>query len=377
MQDQAGEGPSDPAVKAPARVPPLLDRTAAWCWRLLVVAAAAYFLVAFLAKIELLVIALFAGILFSALLWPLVALLRLRGAGRGASTGLVLVLALTLLGGVGFFVVNRISAEYPKLVDQVNHVVRQSRHFLVSTLHVDSKNFNNVTDKIVEQLRSHQSQIASGVLDATRTLGEFAAGAVLCFFVTFFLLYDGERIWSWIVAFFPAESQVHVRGAGARSWRTLSGYVTGTFIVALFHGIAVAITLFGLGVPLVIPLAVLVFLGSFIPIIGAVLFGGLAVLVGLVTQGWLAAVILIAVLVIDNQAEAHLLQPLVVGRYVSLHPLAIAIVLTGGGLLAGLPGAIFAVPIVAAANAAVSHVVEARRPTSPLQPELPLEEEVA
>ena len=138
---------------------------------------------------------------------------------------------------------------------------------------------------------------------------------------------------------------------GERMWETVSGYVSGTFLVAAFHGIVMGIALAIVGVPLVAPLAVLIFVGGFIPLIGAVVFGGLAVLVTLVTNGGTAGIIILIVLVIDNQVESHVLQPFVVGRHVSLHPMAIALTLTAGAVIAGLPGAIFGVPLVAALNA--------------------------
>ena len=136
-------------------------------------------------------------------------------------------------------------------------------------------------------------------------------------------------------------------------WETLSGYITGTFLVALFHGVAMGLTLYVVGVPLVAPLAVLVFLGSFIPIVGVVVFGGLAVLVSLVANGATAGIIVLIALLVENQIESHVLQPFVVGRHVRLHPMAIALTLGAGAIVAGLPGAIFGVPLVASVNAAM------------------------
>jgi predicted PurR-regulated permease PerM len=355
------------------RVPVLLAGAAAWCWRILVIAGAFLALFLLIAKLQLLVLPFFTAMLLSALLHPAVAFLRRKHWPSGLATTGVLLVAFLIIAAIAAFVINRASAEYPKLVDQVNHVIDQTRHFMVAHTSIDPKNFDNVSGKILDTLRSHQSQIASGVVTAGKTLGEFATGAILAFFITFFLLYDGERIWRWVVDLFPRGAREDLRGAGERAWRTLTGYVAGTFIVALFHGVVIGVTLLLLGTPLVAPLAVLVFIGSFIPIIGAVLFGGLAVLVTLVTQGVVPALIVLVVLIVDNQAEAHLLQPLVVGRYVSLHPLAIAVALTGGALLAGLPGAIFAVPIVAAVNAGVGHVREQRDSLLPEEAVLPEE----
>ncbi len=353
-----------PPEDAPIRVPPLLAGAAAWCWRILVVAAAFLALVMLLGKLELLVLPLLAGVLFSALLYPAVALLCRAGVRRGWATTVVLVTAFLILGMVATFVVNSASNEYPKLVNQVSDVSDQVKSYLVTHLHINERDVTNVTDKLVTTLRKHQSQIASGVVQAGRTFLEWVSAAVLTFFITFFFLFDGHTIWGWVVDRFPQGAREPLSGAGNRAWRALTGYVAGTFLVALFQGTVIGITLALLGVPLVGPLAVLTFLGSFIPIIGAVVFGALAVLVALVTSGWVAGLVVVVVLIGQNQVEAHLLQPLVVGRYVHLHPLAIAVTLAGGALLAGLPGAIFGVPIVAAVNAGVGYL----RGDAPMEP---------
>jgi predicted PurR-regulated permease PerM len=167
------------------------------------------------------------------------------------------------------------------------------------------------------------------------------------------MVYDGDRMWAWIAGLFPPSRRARVNAAGEQMWHTLAGYVTGTFAVATFHGVVMGITLWVVGVPLVAPLALLIFVGSFIPLVGITVFGGLAVLVTLVSNGVLDAVIVLIVLVVEQQIEGHALQPLIVGRYVRLHPMVIAITLTAGAVLAGLAGALFAVPLVAAINAAI------------------------
>ena len=134
-------------------------------------------------------------------------------------------------------------------------------------------------------VRQHTSSLASGVIVVGTIIGELVTGLVVLIFVTFYFLQEGDRIWSWLVRLCPRTVQPSVRGAGYRAWHVLSGWVVGTAIIALFHGVVIGLFLYFLGVPLAFPLAVLVFIGSFIPIVGAVLFGGLAVLVALLTQG--------------------------------------------------------------------------------------------
>jgi predicted PurR-regulated permease PerM len=187
------------------------------------------------------------------------------------------------------------------------------------------------------------------------------ASAVLAFFVTFFLLYDGENIWRWLVSAFPATTRRGINMAGRQAWNRLAGYVKGTFVIACFHAIVVTITLLILGVPLVAPLGALVFVGSFLPIVGALIFGGLAVIVALITKGAVAAIVLVIVLVADNQIEAHVLQPFLVGRFLRLHPLAVVLAVATGGYLAGIIGAILALPMTAVATAVVGYYVEENR----------------
>ena len=355
-----------------ASVPPLLADAAGWTWRLGVLAIAAYYVVGLLGDLELVTIPLLIATLLTAGLHPVVALMRRHGASRGMSTFLTTLLAFAVLGGVGVFVANRASAGYPELVDQVNRLVTKFQHWLqTGPLHVKNNSVNNLGDKFVTFLRDRQSTIVSGAIAGVSVAVEVITGLVLTFFLTVFMLYDGDRIWAFFVRQFPERHRLRAHETGIAMWRTLSGYVTGTFTVALFHGVVMGVALAIVGVPLVAPLAVLIFLGSFIPLIGSVVFGGLAVLVTLVSKDWKAAIVILIVLLIENQVDSHVLQPIVVGRYVRLHPMAIAVVLAGGSVLAGIPGAIFGIPIVAAANAAVHYLRTGSEPPSVEAPHTP------
>lgn len=304
-------------------------------------------------KLELVVLPMASAILITALLHPANRGLRRAGLPRSVAAVATVLAAIAVLGGIGVFVANRASAEYPALVHQVQTLVNNTQSYLKEgPLKLDSKTVDNAGTELVTYLSGSQAQIASGVVSAGRTVLDVVTGLVLTLFLTIFMLYDGEQIWGWISSLWPARNQPKLAMVGDRAWHTLSGYVTGTFIVALFHGVVMGVTLAIVGVPLVAPLAVLVFIGSFIPLLGAVIFGGLAVLVTLVTNGPTTAVVVLVVLVVGNQVESHVLQPFVVGRHVKLHPMAIAVTLASGAVVAGLPGAIFAVPLVASINAA-------------------------
>lgn len=334
-------------------VPETLQAAAGWSWRILVIAAAVTALGILARKLELAVLPMLTAVLLTGLLQPINSRLRKLRLGRGVSATLTMLLAVAVLGGVGAFVANRAAAGYPELVTQINDLISRTQNWLINgPLNLDAKSVNNVGQDISDYLGGRQSEIVKGAVSAGRTALDVLTALVLTFFLTIFLLYDGRNIFRWMTNGFPARLRPKVDEVGERMWETVSGYVSGTFIVATFHGIAMGITLAIVGVPLVAPLAVLIFIGGFVPLIGAVVFGGLAVLVTLVTNGPTAAIVVLIVLLVENQIEGHVLQPFIVGRHVSLHPMAIALTLAAGALLAGVPGAIFGVPLVAALNAA-------------------------
>jgi predicted PurR-regulated permease PerM len=334
-------------------VPFLLQSAAGWAWRLLVIAAAVVFLGMLAKRVELALLPLLTALLLTALLQPVNVRLRQARIGRGPAALLTMLLAIAVLGGVGVFVANRAAAGYPELVDEINRLVVKTQNWLVTgPLHLDRSSVTDVGSRLVDYLRSQQGQLLNSAVSAGRLALDVVTALVLTFFLTIFLLYDGRNIFRWLTGAFPTHTREKVDEVGDRMWETVSGYVSGTFLVALFHGTVMGVTLAIVGVPLVAPLAVLIFLGGFIPLIGVVVFGGLAVLVTLVAKGATAGIVVLIVLLIENQVESHVLQPFVVGKHVSLHPMAIALTLACGALLAGLPGAIFGVPLVAALNAA-------------------------
>jgi predicted PurR-regulated permease PerM len=334
--------------KPRAEVPFLLQSAAGWAWRLLAIGAAIWFLGMLAQKVELALLPLLTAVLLTALLQPVRARL-----GRGPAAVVTMLLAIAVLGGVGVFVTNRAVAGYPQLINEIDHLVVKTQHWLVTgPLHLDRSSVTDVGSHLVDYLRSQQGQLLSNAVSAGRVALDIVTSLVLTVFLTIFLLYDGRNIFRWVTGAFPSHAREKVDEVGERMWETVSGYVSGTFLVALFHGTVMGVTLTAVGVPLVAPLAVLIFLGGFVPLIGVVVFGGLAVLVTLVAKGVTAGLVVLVVLLIENQVESHLLQPFVVGRHVSLHPMAIALTLACGALLAGLPGAIFGVPLVAALNAA-------------------------
>ncbi|MCU1602313.1 MAG: hypothetical protein JWO22_3022 [Frankiales bacterium] len=358
-------------------MPQTLKDAAGWSWRLLVIGFLLMQLGTLYQRLELATIPLSVAILLTALLRPVqVRFERLR-VPRSFAAVLTVLLALVVLGSVTAFVINRASAEYDQLVASVDQLVGDTKDWLVNgplnlrQSTVDGLNVGSLQDL----LRGNQGEVVSGVVDAGKKAFETLTAVVLTLFLTIFLLYDGPQVWRWLTALFPDRHRVLVDQVGDRMWHTVSGYVTGTFLVATFHGVVLGVTLYFVGAPLVAPLAVLVFIGAFVPLIGAIVFGGLAVLVTLVADSPTAAVVVLVMLTISNQVESHVLQPFVVGKHVSLHPMGIALTLAVGAVLGGLPGAIFAVPLVAAVNAAVATIRGV--PGPPGVPAEPSEDEAA
>jgi predicted PurR-regulated permease PerM len=344
------------------RYPGRALRTAAdYGWRFLILAAVGYVLIRVLSPVFEVIVAVVAALLITALLHPLLAWLRHRGLPRGVSTVAVLLFALVVIGGVLTYVTIRGIQDFPALGDQVNKLIPHIKHWLINgPFHVNADRVNNFSNTVSSEISKNSSLIASSAIDTGKTVITVLTGVLLGVFVTIFLLYDGDNVWGFLVHLFPAEARDRVDKAGVAVWRTLSNYIRGTLIVAVFHGTVMAITLTILGVPLVAPLALVVGLGAFIPLIGAIVAGALAVAVAGLTHGWVGAIVIAIVLLVNNQVEAHVLQPFVVGRYVHIHPLATVLALACGELTLGIFGAIIAVPVVACINSGAKALVAGR-----------------
>jgi predicted PurR-regulated permease PerM len=319
-----------------------------------VVGAAVWFVVTFVAHLAVVWVPVVLSLLLAALLKRPTLWLR-RRMPRWLAALLVLLGALLAVAGVGYVISLRVAGQSQELVNQAQDVLARLQD-RVSSLPAIGAGGGSVVQRISGYVQAHGSTIVSGAFTAGTYAVEFVTGLVLTFFLTLFLLMDGDRMWAWLVRLLPRRAQPPANGAGHAAFRVLSGWITGTAIIALIHGVVIGLTLWLLGTPLAVVLAVLVFIGSFIPIIGAFVFGGFAVLVTLVTQGLVAAAILLGVLIVENLLEGHVYQPLIMGRTVRLHPVAILLGLAVGGLLAGIMGAIVAIPLIGALHAAVKYL---------------------
>lgn len=350
--DIAAASAQSPAARS--HVPGWLQAGAAWAWRLLLLALLAYVAARVAAALSVVLVPCAAALLLTALLRPVAGRLRRAGLPPLAAAWATLGVAIGGLAGVVALVTARVRAEYPSLVNQVKHTTTQIQSWLAGRpFHIHTGNLQKLSSDVVRYLSRHKSVVEGTVLTGGKIAFEVLGGVALMFFVTFFLLKDGGKIWHWLTSSMHGERKQRVDEAGSAAWQAVTYYVRGTVAVAATHAVVIGITLAVMNAPLVAPLAVLMFIAAFIPLVGMLAAGTLAILVVLAAKGWIDAVVLLGILVVMNQLESHLLQPLVVGKMVRLHPLAIILVLAVGAVVAGIAGAVVAVPIAAALTRAV------------------------
>ncbi len=335
-------------------VPVGLRAAAAWTWRIVAVAGGIYLLLLLLAQFKVLVVPVLVALLLVALIRPLeqigVRRLRLRPA---LASLLTMLFVLLLLAGLVAIVGQQVATGFPSLRDQSNKGLSDLRDMLASSpLHITADQINTLVDQAQQSVSTNGGRLVTGALGVASTAADVASGLFIALFSTFFFLSTGERIWAFVVRLFPRGARPRVEGAAVHAWATLTAYVRATVIVAAVDAIGIGVSAAILQVPLAVPIGVLVFLGAFIPIIGAFLTGVVAVLVAFVSHGPVVALIMLGAVLVVQQVEAHVLQPFLLGRAVEVHPLAVILGIGAGVLVAGIVGALFAVPLVA-----VGHVV--------------------
>lgn len=348
-------------------VPPLIQKAAAWAWRLLAIIAFAVAVMWLIRRLEVIVVPVALALMVSALMIPAVDFLDRRGAPRGGAVALVLLTGMAIVGGVLAFVISQFVVGVPGLVDQVTQSIDSARTWLIEgPMHLSADQINNAGNSAIEAIRNNQAKVTSGALSTAATVTEIVTGALLTLFTVIFFLHGGRNIWQFVTKIFPENARERVRDAGRAGFHSLIGYVRATFLVALVDAVGIGTGLAIMGIPLALPLASLVFLGAFIPLVGAVIAGFLAVVVALLAKGLIYALITLALIIAVQQLEGHVLQPLVMGRAVSVHPLAVVLAIAAGSVIAGIIGALLAVPIVAFLNSAI-RVLLAREPEAELE----------
>jgi predicted PurR-regulated permease PerM len=340
------------ALEPAARIPPRalwsdgLGRVAVRSAQILLILAVVTVSVYGLMQIRLLVIPVLIALILAAAIGPFVNLLRRRGLPGGAATGIAFVALLAVLAAVTSIIVASVRNQWGELAAQAASGLDEFENFLLTgPFPLDREQLEQARAGIVEFAMS--SQARSQALTGLTVVTEFLAGAGLMVVVLFFFLKDGAKIWDFLLRPFSGRHEQKLRRAGKRTLEVLGGYVRGTAIIALADTVAIGGTLLILQVPLAVPLAVVVFITAFIPLVGATVAGILCALVALVANGPVVALIVVAVVVAVNQLEGDLLQPIVMGNALKLHALVVLMALTAGTLLAGIVGAVLAVPLAA------------------------------
>ena len=335
-------------------VDPFVRKTAEWAWRLLVILAAIVALLWLLNRLQMIAVPVALAVILTALLLPAVDWLDRRGAPRGGAVALILLTGFALFGGILSFVVSQFVSGLPGLTEQITRSIDNATRWLIDgPAHLSRDQIDRAGDAAVKALRDNQEKLTSGALSTAATITEIVTGALLMLFTLIFLLYGGRNIYAYLTRIVPAHTRDRVRDAGRAGFGSLIGYVRATFLVALVDAVGIGAGLAIMGIPLALPLASLVFLGAFIPLVGAVITGFLAVVVALLAKGFIYALITLGLIIAVQQLEAHVLQPLVMGRAVSIHPLAIVLAISAGAVLGGIIGALLAVPALAFLNSAI------------------------
>lgn len=345
-------------------VPLGLTVGAAWSWRLIVIAAAIFGVFYLLSQATMVVIPLAISFLLAAMLQPIAAWMIRHGWNKSLASILVLVAGLGVVGAVLTFVVEQFITGVPDFYDQIVTGLEQAQEWLESGPwgldgEAMAEFLANAQTQIVDWFRTNQDMLVQNGLDIAGStasgLGNFFTGLFLVLFTTYFFMRDGRKIWQFLTGMMPAAARKPMRYAGGAGWWTLVQYMRTTIIVAAVDAIAIGFGLWILDIPLWLPLTTLVFLGGFIPIVGATISGVLAVVVALVgtDNGLVNALLVLAIVLGVQQLESNLLQPFLMSRAVKLHPLAIVLAVTGGGFTFGIIGALIAVPLLAIVNGTV------------------------
>jgi len=341
------------------QVPRGLRLTAEYAWRFLLIAAAVGVLIWLIIQLKLLIIPLMVAILVTALLWPFFAWMIRHRFPRWVAIVLSLLGTLAVVAGLVWLVTWQVSAEWPSVQVRTVEAAAEFRDYLVQgPLHLTEEQIDDLLGQAGTLLQQQAELLWSGALAIGTTLGHVVTGAFLAVFILITLLADGAGIWRWTVKLFPTRARAAVDGAAKAGWVTVINYARTQLLVATIDAIGIGLGAALLGVPLAIPIGVLVFLGAFIPFVGAVITGALAVFLALVYSGpWIALWMLVVVLGVQ-QLEGHVLQPLLMGSAVKVHPLAVVLVVAGGAMVAGIPGALFAVPLAAFVNVVAVYLSE-------------------
>ena len=341
-------------------VPYALRFSAAWAWRLLLVVAALYVALKLFGLLSVVLVPVIIGLLLAAVASPLVDALVARRVPRGPATALVVVTGLVVLVALITLVAQQFSSGFTDLRDSFDSSLGKLEKYLAD-LGLSRRQVGDAFDRVREAVGAGQGDVGGRVLSVTTTAGHVLAGLFITLFATIFFTYDGRSIWAWVVGLFPRTARERVHGSGERAWTVLTSYVRATVVIAAVDALGIVLVAAILQLPLLVPIGVLVFIGAFVPVVGATISGIAAVAVALVSDGPVAALVMLGGVIAVQQLEGHVLQPFLMGRVVRVHPLAVVVVIAIGGLVAGVFGALIAVPLAAIVNTVGTYLASERR----------------
>lgn len=346
----------------PRSVGPGLRRVADYAWRLLVLGAAVYVLFRVLVRFELVFIALFIALILTSLLWPPVRLLS-RRMPRPLALLLTGLGSLALLGALGWLVADSVSNESSSLASEFRGGVDQIRTWLQGApFHVKASTLTNLQSKLTTWLSEHRSTLINQAVSEASRVVDIVTVLALSVFCALFFTSSGDRMWAWFELQLPRSSRQTWARCGLTAWHTFAGYTRGIVLVAAANAVMVGIALNVLRVPLVLPLTLLEFVLSFIPLVGSPIAMAVATVVALASRGVTTAIVVLVLIVVIGQIEGHVLQPFVMGWAVRLHPVVVAVCVIAGTSLAGLAGAVVAVPLASIGWAVWRALREMREP---------------
>ena len=350
-----------------AVVPTSLQLAAEWSWRLLLIVGAGAVILFLLAQVSFLVVPLMVAVLLAALAAPLNLLLLRWKFPRWLATLTTVVLFLGFISTLMWLVVNEVMRGWAQVLDRTRVAYDDLVLYLLdSPLQLSEADLRQWFNDVSGELELNSSWILNGALSFSSSIGSWLVGLGIAIFGLIFFIHDGNRIWGWLVGLFPRGARPAVYGSGKAGWGTLLSFVRIQVLVALISAVGMGAGAFFLDLPLVLPIAVAVFLGSFVPFIGAAVTGAFAVLVALVFEGPTVALIMLVIVFVVQQIEAQIVQPLIMGAAVAVHPLAVVLVVSAGGYLAGIPGTLFAVPLAAFANVVIRYIASGEWRTDPV-----------
>jgi putative heme transporter len=336
-----------------------------WAWRILVVVAVVVLFGYLVISLREIVVPFLLALLIAALLVPFKAFLIRHSWPRWLAVFVALLIAVVIIVGLVLIVVTQIRHGFPDLEKQSVKAYANFQSFLAQPpLNITKTQYAKYVASISKAVQT-SGALASGAGVVAKTAGSLLTGLLLTIFATIFLVLDGKRIWSWVVRLFPRRARVAMDGAGQAGWGTLTAFIRVQLLVAAIDAVVIGTGALLLRLPLAIPIAIIVFLASFVPVVGAVVSGTLAVFIALIYDGPFVALIMLIIVLGTHILEGNFLHPFITGSVVRVHPLAVVFAVAAGAFVAGIPGALFAVPLVAVVNVMLLHLVRGESRSAP------------